>query len=215
VYISPDSSLIAWQVNSSVFSFDSRAVDIWVAALDGSNPRQAMRVVGGSLGNWFPDSQRVLITRRESAGADPFLSVLNIADGSLTDLVQSPTLRGGLVSPGGGWVAYQITLSGNADNDGFWVIPSSGGPPTRLSTFGPYRWRSEGKLIVVPFEYGTPSNRLVEIDVTSGETRALTDPATQPFRIANGDWTISPDGQTIVFLSADDRNLWRITLPAT
>ncbi len=213
VSISPDSNLIAWQVNSSVFSFDSRAVDIWVASIDGSNPRQIVRVVGGSLGGWFPDSQRVLITRRDSAGADPFLSVLNLVDGSLTDLVQSRTLRGGLVSPGGGWVAYQITLSGNPESDGFWVIPSGGGTPVRLSTFGPYRWRSEGKLVVVPFEYGAASHRLVEIDIVTGLTRTLTDPATQPFRIANGDWAIAPDGQSIVFLSADDRNLWLISLP--
>jgi hypothetical protein len=128
--------------------------------------------------------------------------------------VQSPTLRGGLVSPEGGWVAYQITMSGNPESDGFWVVASGGGTPVKLSAFGPYRWRSEGKLVVVPFEYqlGNSTHRLIEIDVASGEVRNLTDPAVLSFRIANGDWTLSRNGQYMVFLSADDRNLWLIDL---
>ena len=49
-------------------------------------------------------------------------------------------------------------------------------------------------------------------DVTTGEQRILTDPA-QPFRIANDDWHVSPDGRHVVFWNADDSALWLISLP--
>jgi hypothetical protein len=46
-----------------------------------------------------------------------------------------------------------------------------------------------------------------------GAARALTDPRFIPFRIAAGDWALSPDGNRIAFVSAADRNLWLIELP--
>src|SRR5574341_197337 len=215
VSISPDSTQIAWQVNSSIFSFDRRAVDIWIANIDGGNPRQIIRLIGGGLSGWFPDGQHLLVTRREEAGADPILSVLSIANGTVRPLATNRNLRGASISPGGGWVAYQITFSGDPSIDGIWITASDGSDSTRLDLFGPYRWRSEGKLLIVPFEYaaGTNSHRLVEADAATGQTYPLTDPAMTPFRIANGDWAVSPDGRRVVLLNADDRNLWLIELP--
>jgi Tol biopolymer transport system component len=43
--------------------------------------------------------------------------------------------------------------------------------------------------------------------------RALTDPALTPFRVAGGDWSPSPDGNRVVFVSADDHNLWVMDVP--
>jgi hypothetical protein len=53
----------------------------------------------------------------------------------------------------------------------------------------------------------------VAVLVAAGVAAPFTDPALTPFRIANGDWAVSLDGSQIVFLSADDRNLWLIALP--
>jgi hypothetical protein len=33
-------------------------------------------------------------------------------------------------------------------------------------------------------------------------------------KVANGDWSISPDGGRVVFISALDRNIWVLDLPA-
>jgi len=67
----------------------------------------------------------------------------------------------------------------------------------------------------VPFENITckQSHRFVEVDAATGNARALTDPNVTPFRIANGDWSLSPDGKRVVFLNTEDGNLWTIELP--
>ncbi len=204
-------------MNSSTFNFDRRTVEVWIAS-SGPNASDARRVTtltGGGLSGWFPDGSRLLVTYRESTGADPILAVLNLADGMLTTLVQSPTLRGGQISPGGAWVAYGVTFSGDPAQDGLWVIRSDGSERRKLDVFGAYRWRTDGELIIVPLEAdgSTGSHRFIAVEAASGEIRPLTDPALTQFRIAGGDWSLSPDGTRVVFLSADDHNLWLIELP--
>jgi len=56
------------------------------------------------------------------------------------------------------------------------------------------------------------SHRLWELDVNTGETRRLTDPDVTPFKIANGDWTVSPDSRHVAFVGSRDRNIWLLTL---
>jgi len=216
ISISPDSTHIAWQVNSSNFNLDGRTVDIWIANLDGSDPHQAVRLVGGGLSAWFPDSARLLVTTRDSAGADLQLNILNLADGSLTPLQTIKGLRGLSLSPKGSWVAYTVTFSGDPAQDGLWALSTApNSQPIHLNTFGAFRWRSDNQLLVVPLETisGTPSHRLLQFDLPGGTITPLTDPTLTPFRIANGDWTISPDGSTFVFLSEADHNLWALPLP--
>jgi Tol biopolymer transport system component len=41
----------------------------------------------------------------------------------------------------------------------------------------------------------------------------ITDPSITSFKIANGDWSVSPDSQMIAFVSADDGNIWILELP--
>jgi hypothetical protein len=213
IQFAPDNAHIAWQVASSSLNFDSRLVEIWIANLDGSEARAAAHIIGGSLVGWFPDGQRVLVTGREAPAAEPFLSAINIADGAFTGIVRGAPIRGGLISPGGGWVAYQVAFSGEAARDGLWLVRTDGGQLLKLPLFGAYRWREEGQLLVAPLEAEAPSHRLAQFDAERGELSALTDPAHLPFRIAGGDWAPSPDGRRVVFVNALDRNLWLIELP--
>jgi hypothetical protein len=83
----------------------------------------------------------------------------------------------------------------------------------RLDLFGGYRWRSRDRLLVIPLELGAGGQRFVEVDVTTGAARALTDPTLTPLHIEGGDWALSPDGERVVFVSAEDHNLWVIDLP--
>ena len=46
---------------------------------------------------------------------------------------------------------------------------------------------------------GPLGHELWELDVNTGETRRLTDPDVTPFKIANGDWAVSPDGRHVAF----------------
>jgi hypothetical protein len=212
ISFSPDGTRIAWQVASSSINFDRRSVEIWVANVDGSAARRVAAISGGGLGDWLPDGQRLLVSGRDSGDRVSFFATVNVDDGSLVTVLEAPNLRGGQVSPGGGWLAYQVAFSGDATQNGLWVLPLAGGAPLRLSVFGALRWRSEGQLLVIPLEPGQ-AQRLVEIDAATGTARDLTDPAVTPLRIAGGDWALSPEGRRVVYVSADDHNLWLLELP--
>lgn len=59
---------------------------------------------------------------------------------------------------------------------------------------------------------GPLGHELWELDVNTGETRRLTDPDVIPFKIANDDWAVSPDGRHVAFVESRDRNIWLLTL---
>lgn len=214
IAFSPDDSQIAWQVAStSAGNFDRRLVEVWVANADGSQPRVVARLIGGGLGDWFPDGARLLVTGRETFDSDPMIASVNLADGVVTGLARGTNLRGAALSPEGGWVAYQVAFSGDTIADGLWVARTDGSEARELPTFGAYRWRREGQLVVIPLEPGAPSHRVLQIEAGTGEMIELTRPSQTPFRIAAGDWSLSPSGQHLVFVSGVDHNLWLLELP--
>jgi Tol biopolymer transport system component len=180
--------------------------------VDGSEARRVAAITGGGLGDWLPDNQRVLVSERDSGDRESFVATLNVDDGTQTTVLAAPNLRGAQVSPQGGYLIYQIAFSGDAAQDGLWVLPLTGGTPVKLPLFGAYRWRSDDRLLVIPLEPDAPAMRVVEVDAATGATRNLTDPAVTPLRIIGGDWALAPDGRRIVYVSADDRNLWLLEL---
>jgi hypothetical protein len=95
ILFAPDSAQIAWQTASSTINFDRRAVQIWVANVDGSAARSVTSVVGGGLGDWLPDGQRVLVSGRDSGKTSWPRS---IDDGSLVTVIEAPNIRGAQVS---------------------------------------------------------------------------------------------------------------------
>jgi hypothetical protein len=129
------------------------------------------------------------------------------------EVLQSPGLRGSILSPERRWLAYQVVFSGQAEQDGLWIADLESGERRRLDLFGAYQWRPGGKLVVIPLEPGAGAHRLIEVDAATGAARPLTDPGTTPIRIANGDWAVSPDGRSVAFLSAADHNIWVLDLP--
>ncbi len=60
---------------------------------------------------------------------------------------------------------------------------------------------------------GGGQSNVAALGLATGEARQLTDPATTPFKIANGDWRVSPDGRYVAFVESSDRNIWVIALP--
>ncbi|MBZ0274605.1 MAG: hypothetical protein K8I60_00585, partial [Anaerolineae bacterium] len=79
---------------------------------------------------------------------------------------------------------------------------------------GGWRWRDAESVYYIPFTPDNPIQTLAYYHIISGDTRPITDPAVTPLTIANGDWSVSPDGRRIVFLNAADRRLWLLALPA-
>lgn len=211
IVFSPDGTQIAWQVASSLYNFDSRQVQIWVAGVDGSGARKLAELVGGGLIGWYADGQRLLVTSHD--GDFGVLQALNVDDNNLAPIARAPRIQGAVLSPLGGWVAYTIAFSGDASLDGLWVVRTNGGDAHRLDAFGGFAWRAEGRVLIIPLEASASRNRLIEIDAATNAERPLTDPAATPIQIAGGNWALSPDGLQLAFVSATDHNIWVLDLP--
>jgi hypothetical protein len=175
-------------------------------------------MTGGGLGAWLPDGSGFLVAGRDeaatAAAGQPrqFLGKLSLEDGTIAPLATAPQFRGTLLSPAGGWVAYSVAFSGDPAADGLWLLSLADGSQRRLDLYGAYRWRAEGRLLVIPLEPEAGGQRLVEVEAATGAIRPLTDPAVTALRIAAGDWALSPDGRQVAFVNAADRNLWVLTL---
>ncbi len=218
ITFSPDSERIGWQLLSSPEpSYHRSTIDLWIANVNGSNPEEVISLTGGRLSGWFPDGNHWLLTGSDISSESFTLMVLDLSSGKAREIVRAPRLGGASISPQGDWVAFQVTVSGDAQRDGLWVARSDGSAMRKLGVYGSYQWRSQGLLAIVPLEVRdqseVKSHRLLEVEVATGEVRPLTDPAQLSFRIANGDWSMAPDGEKMVYVSAEDHNLWLIELP--
>jgi hypothetical protein len=110
-------------------------------------------------------------------------------DGSTTELARGSRLRGSVLSMQGTWLAYLVTLDEDPADNGLWLANTHTGERKRLDLFGAYRWRDDGRILVVPLDLSSQYHSLWELDAASGEAHPLTDPCCDPLRIANGDWS--------------------------
>ncbi|MBA3534719.1 MAG: hypothetical protein H0T73_22600 [Ardenticatenales bacterium] len=119
------------------------------------------------------------------------------------------------LAPGGEWLAYTVSLSANGALNGLWVVRTDGSVNRKLdrALFGAYQWRDGNRLLIIPFSLNAANHQLWEHNAASGASYALTEPSATPFKIANNDWRVAPNGQAITFVSTHDRNLWLLTLP--
>jgi Tol biopolymer transport system component len=141
------------------------------------------------------------------------LYIHSLSDSSTRELAKSDRLRGLSVSPDGKSLIYSIAFAQDAQQNGLWFINTDGTGRKKLDFFGAFQWRDAQRLVYVPLDLNAPSHIFYEYSLPTGAQRELTDPQTESFRISNGDWSLSPDGNKIVFVKAQDRNLWLIQLP--
>ncbi len=211
---SPDGQSILWNVIDRRGPYDERPTDIWVSKIDGSDARRLLTLYGGGANGWFPDSEHILLTARANqTSEDETMVILSLLDGSMFELARENRLRGGLISPGGTWVVYLTTFTGDAEKDGLWLVRFDGSERRKLSFYGPHYWLDDNHLIFIPTR-NSPNEGLAlwRLEVETGKTIRLTDPATIPISIEGGDWILSPDGKKVVYVSAVDQNLWLIIL---
>lgn len=223
VQISPDETRIAWAVTNSDAPSSQQVTALWLANLDGSDAQQIATVPRGGLSGWINDDT-LLVSGRESLDArEQILYALSLADGTRVELARGERLRGQVLSPGGGWLVYYVTLDADAAKNGLWLAKTDGSQTVQLDDelFGAYQWRGcpddctseEDRLLIVPFRPDASLHWLVELNPATREVRQLTDPNVTPFKIANGDWRVAPDGAAIAFVEYNDRNIWVIELP--
>lgn len=217
VSLSPDRTKVIWSVTAQATGpFEQRQTRIWLANLDGSDAR----VIGNWLStragaSWFPDSQRLLLSGRPSLDSQELaLAVMNLADGSVKEIVRGERIQRGALSPDGQWLLYTVAFHDDPAQNGAWLIRTDGTDRRKLDWWGPSAWRAPGKLLYIPQAEAADNHTFYEYDVATGKSRPLTDPKLTPFKIGFGDWSMSPDGKKVVFVNAEDRNLWLLELPS-
>lgn len=216
-YFSPDADQILWVATDQEGPYDQRQSDVWLANLDGSDPRLLLSLYGGGFAGWFPAGERLLLIGRDNpADEEQTLIIYNLGISNRANLFSHKWLRGIEISPGGSWIAYFLSFSEEPTDNGVWVINTDSVERHKLDVpgFGPYHWRDDETLLYIPMRRSPEeSMQLWAVDAATGQSWPLTDPASLSFSIANGDWDVSPDGRHVIFVSSTDQNIWLITLP--
>lgn len=217
VSFSPDGQWLSWTAGQPGPPFDQARREVWVSRSDGSEAQVVFAALRGGFEGWFPDGRLLVSGSAAEGGAEQALWAISLEDGSpdqpdLLQLGRGGRLRDVQVSPGGSWLAYLVTVSDDPALNGIWLADTRTGERRRLPQFGGYQWRDDNRLLLVPLLLDQPLHWLIEIEAASGESRVLTDPLQTPFKIANGDWQVSPDGQKMAFVSAVDGNIWLLEL---
>ncbi|OGO36746.1 MAG: hypothetical protein A2W35_04750 [Chloroflexi bacterium RBG_16_57_11] len=220
ISFSNNGQLVAWIAGQAGSTSNAAPRQIWVSQVDGTQTRQVYEAAGGSLTGWLPDGRLMISQRLPAPETGQALMALTLpADSNtppiLAELARGERIRGTSISPDGRWLAYLVTLSADPEQNGIWLVNTQSGEKRRLEFFGAYRWRDGSRLLVIPLDLGQTVHRLWQVDAESDEATALTDPAITPFKIANGDWSVSPDGRHVAFVSATDTNIWLLTLPGS
>jgi Tol biopolymer transport system component len=215
VTLSPDRTRIAWQTSNNDLPFEQRVSQVWVSDLDGSDAQQVASLTRGGLSGWITHDVLLVSSRESRQSREQILSALSIATGQMVEIVRSERLGGTLLSRDGSWIAYTVTLHPDPTQNGLWLARTDGTERRRVEgeLFGSYQWRDGHRLLIVPLRPNATSHELWEVDAERHEARPLTDPAVTPFKIANANWAVSPDGEHAVFVESQDRNLWLLTLP--
>ena len=191
VTLSPDRQQVVWSITAEATGpFEGRHTQIRMANIDGSNARTIASLLSTRAGaSWFPDGRRLLVSGRpDTTTQDIAFWVLDLADGSMKEILRGERINRGALSPDGQWLFYTIVLDDHPERNGLWLIRTDGTDQRKLPFFGPAAWRGNTKLVYIPFEPETTSHSVWEYDVETNTTHALTDPKTTPFKISFGDW---------------------------
>lgn len=191
---------------------DPRA-EVWVADSSGENARVFLSEPGISA-RWI-DSTRLLVTRRERVMT--LLRIYDVVENTGFTLGSWNWLRSLSVSPGGTRLMFYTAYDPDPTLNGIYTIETQPGAQAQhLPWFGAWRWRDGDSVYYLPFDAATALQTLSYYHIPSAETRALTNAARTPFAVANGDWSVSPEGNQIAFWNALDMTLWLLdpTSPA-
>jgi hypothetical protein len=217
VQFSPDYKRIAWSISNDDASPERQVAAIWVANVDGTNPKRVAQVRRGGVGGWITNDALLVSGQENKTGGAQILWALDLGDGKLRELTRAERLRSALLSPSGRWVAYYTTFIEGGQN-GLWLVDTQGGKARALpkDAFAAYQWRSVGsedKLLVVPFRPAAQQHEFWQVDPATLAVTQLTKGAETPLKIANGDWRVSPDGRYVAYVESQDRSIWVVELP--
>jgi len=216
VFLSHENEWIAWEYGStSIQNQDLKQRTIWIANIKGEAARELVTVHGGRFLGWISHGQAVIVSGRLSPLSPAGIWRVDRETGAAVLLFGTDKPRDVLISPEGEWLVFTVAFQTDRTKNGIWVSKTDGTSMSRLPAYGSYRWRSEGELLLIPYDFESDRPYLWQFSVNSNDIWALTNPADTDLTIANNDWQPSPDGEKIVFYSSEDRNLWVLELPDT
>ncbi|WP_027460101.1 PD40 domain-containing protein [Deinococcus murrayi] len=199
---------LAYARSETTGNFDRRATRVFVADVFGP-ARQVVTLYGGGIHGWVNETTLLLSGKGTPAARDRDLFTVDTRTGARRTLASALSFRGVSLSPDGAWVTYFVAFD-SAPRNGLWVRPTAGGAARKLSAFGSYRWRDARRLLLIPLDPNGGPHVLREYDVGRDAWRTLGDLGDQ---VRQGDWSVSPDGKKVAYLSARDGNLRVLTLP--
>ncbi|MDF1500181.1 MAG: hypothetical protein P1P76_06915 [Anaerolineales bacterium] len=214
VYLSHENEWVAWEYGStSIQNQDLKQRTIWIASIKGEEARELVTVHGGRFLGWINHGQALLVSGRLSPLSPAGVWRIERESGAGRLLFSTDHPRDVLISPKGEWLALTVAFQADHSKNGLWVMRTDGSGITRLPVYGSYRWRAEGELLVIPYDFEAENPYLWQVSVETNQFWELTRPEDDDLVIANNDWQPSPDGRKIVFSSHADRNLWVMSLP--
>ncbi len=214
VYFSTNETHLAWSTPLG----NSGLREVWVSRVDGSQAQGIYTSAGVSVITWLADGRLLIQEQAPDGSRDQALSVLSLVEqqgekARSKVLAQGFRLRSPLASPDGSWIAYYSAFDEDPEANGLWLASTRTGEKRRLALFGAYRWRNANQLLVIPLDLEQPEQRIWQVAAETGAAVPITDPAITLFKVSGGDWQVSPDGQWMAFVSADDNNIWLMKLP--
>ena len=205
--LSADNSKLVWIAQSQIPipGEEPPATDIWVADASGENARVLLSEPGVSA-QWI-DSARLLLSRREDNVTT--LRIYDTSADTVFTLGQWNRIRSLTVSPGGGRLLFYSTFDPDPALNGIHTIETQvGAQAQQLPWFGAWRWRDADSIFYLPLEADNPYHTLHYYHIPTGEDRTLTSRTQTPFTVANGEWSVSPEGDQIAFWNALDMTIW-------
>jgi dipeptidyl aminopeptidase/acylaminoacyl peptidase len=201
-----------WTETRETFPTENRVGNIMLAPIDfdGTGVGEAQRVaqiLRGGVSGWLDENRLLMNGRLSPESNESTTFVYDLTTGERTEIFTAERSRLTTVSRDGSWIAYVIVNDKDPERNGLWVERTDGTGEKKVELFGAAQWRDSTHLIIAPFEMDAPSHAFWEYDVETDATRQLTPPSA-PFQVASGDWSVSPDGDKIVFVNAADNNIW-------
>jgi hypothetical protein len=206
----PVGSRVAWIVSSnSIANRDQRRSAIWISQIDGDERRRLIDVIGGSLVGWAEDGDALFVSGRLQAQGPA--GIWRVALGGVpTLLFEAERVRDVSLSPDRRVLAFYIAFADDVSQDGLWLLDGIRGESTKLEAFGAFRWRGRNRLLVIPLNMNPSPLTLEEYQV--GRADPIHEFSFPSLPIADNDWSVSPDGQIVVYRSNLDGNLWWVRL---
>jgi hypothetical protein len=218
---SPRGRQLLWQIRPGDYfpNLPGPRTEIWVAPVaEGGEPRLVRLQEAGSA--YWLDEGRLLIVERPANAQRFLLSILRLADDTITPLAEVDFLRRLSVAPGGGHLLYLAPFQSGGDGGLYLLRTQPGARPRLLPFVGGWRWRDSHSLLYIPYQPTPEADKFVAESKAAPMTLRLYDlrtgadrPLNVTLAVANDDWQVSPDGAHVVYRAADDGALWLLTLP--